>query len=833
MFPTEAGVGRHERHRSSVPLLTAEQEEESSAFEVAVYNKELHKLVDEEAHCDRLEEQLRQGEKQLSWAKKQCKWLGERHESLQGRLAARDKQRGELLLQASSLRQTARECGERAAALREELGMVRRRRPGATAAFPRLGEARGAMTTAEDVFVEVQRALAGTPGHHTVRLPRLSNGSVGESGWCNAWCRVCSCANCAMLLGVPSLLPCVAWAAAFGVILDTIWNTSDGSPPHWLLFAAAIALSVMCLLLLMCVFSDGARGGQKSVLSSRTVNSMDQCCDGSNGSDSEGGDSEIVRLLGGTDAGVCGGARRSRNDGGGSSSLGCSSGKVSSNFERWRCDVEADGERSWKRQLTIHAQVLSSVLALLHVTFLGLFAAAYPNWCSIVLLRLQGIQRNAGVDWFELGLECGSHSASNRHLGLRRAAEFVTWLVAVLPVWWVIAWFGVARNAGVAEAVRALLSASASAAGVASQNARFEQGGSHQADQPLRGPPESAPELATPVFDARVWWRFRHRADVLARFWTDFRRVSLVLTVDALDCMDLWLCAALNEDLVAASGARADADGGGSAAGRLLYSDDRSPGLQAMRRLRLACLVVALCNLARIAVTHYVSDVFRYLFDVDEDVVTSPEERHDMFIQFLRGKVSPSLRNTRTLFVASASILLVDAPLLVLRVVLAQMLSIAPSPFVTKNIVGLACHGHTALRFIRWRRRFRVLRRRHASSCQAVEGQIQNDMLAATFLPVASGVHDGLRGPREAFFELYEEDIGGPFGAPRWNLQSDIEDSGTRVYYTESDEDEGVDSESSSGTGHSGTALRGCSDNASIGSDDLFNDELETDFRSA
>eukprot|EP00747_Dinoflagellata_sp_TGD_P185380 gnl/TRDRNA2_/TRDRNA2_41919_c0_seq1.p1 gnl/TRDRNA2_/TRDRNA2_41919_c0~~gnl/TRDRNA2_/TRDRNA2_41919_c0_seq1.p1 ORF type:complete len:739 (-),score=141.97 gnl/TRDRNA2_/TRDRNA2_41919_c0_seq1:58-2274(-) len=386
-----------------------------------------------------------------------------------------------------------------------------------------------------------------------------------------------------------------------------------------------------------------------------------------------------------------------------------------------------------------HAAAPSAILALHQVVYLGLFALAYPQLCFWAGVRANGLT----------SIERGGQvmCPRNTFLNVADPGEVAALLALAMPALWAVAWHCQAR-AGARDAAQALLTFSS----------RF-----FQASIARQGEGAESTSL--------VKHRLQALASELYIRWMGARRATLALLLDALDAAELWRMVATSPQLIVPYVRGAPAD---TMPAFLLHTDEPAPSFAYVRLARNLILGLALGAMA-IALLYIYAHA---LSERPAEVLVTPENRHEVFILFMRGRRGMPRSNLETMLRSLLSLVLVDLPFLAVRVGVVVVLRVGASPLAAKNAACLACHVHTVVRYIRWRWRVWRLLRRDGKALRALDARIfdisAGGSTGAAVYERIGDVYEVMGRPEAEFLALYHEDIGAACDAPRPPTSRDV-----------------------------------------------------------
>mmetsp|Transcript_112956 Transcript_112956/g.319436 ORF Transcript_112956/g.319436 Transcript_112956/m.319436 type:complete len:738 (-) Transcript_112956:156-2369(-) len=235
--------------------------------------------------------------------------------------------------------------------------------------------------------------------------------------------------------------------------------------------------------------------------------------------------------------------------------------------------------------------------------------------------------------------------------------------------------------------------------------------------------------------------------------------VGWQLFLDGIDCVDLWRALAFEPRLLAARTPGATHGDG------LLDDHVARSNATAATGLLWVTTVTALCvGMSSVAVSPY----FHALWPATDELRVTEENRHKVFVLYMRRQLPMPGRNWRSVLRCSVSLLTVDIPFLLVRIAVAVSLHVPPSPMATKNAACIVYYMRTLLRLRSWRNRTRALRHEHARVVKAFEHEL--DAVARysreTGGPLlvyerVGGALDRMMEPEAEFFEAYSEEYHG------------------------------------------------------------------------
>merc|ERR1711964_357502 len=103
------------------------------------------------------------------------------------------------------------------------------------------------------------------------------------------------------------------------------------------------------------------------------------------------------------------------------------------------------------------------------------------------------------------------------------------------------------------------------------------------------------------------------------------------------------------------------------------------------------------------------------------EVEVTKENRHKVFVLFLKGILKVPNRNREVFLHTIRSIATIDCPFLILRVLLSRGLRMSESPMVVKNIVALLYHAQTVVNYLRWQHQAHQLRKMNQRALRAFD----------------------------------------------------------------------------------------------------------------
>lgn len=383
---------------------------------------------------------------------------------------------------------------------------------------------------------------------------------------------------------------------------------------------------------------------------------------------------------------------------------------------------------------------LDALLFLSHIYYLVTFAAVYPSLCDWMQARMQSPPA------FEFQPRLGGTVFCPRaetYLGPLRLLEAAGWLAHSLPLLWALTWH-------------------CRASVFAREGADAILGFFDRREELLCSPGLSGSEFFTQIYE-----RISLRLHQVVHLRNQARRIAGALLVDALDGVDLILVLVSQPQLLVAV-----VDG--SPPPHFLLSDEEvpigDPGLLWWIVLGCACI-----GLAGLAVSFH---LFALYSKLNEAEVTK-ENRHKLFILFMKGMIGVPTKNFETLVHAVRSLVTIDCPFFAIRILLGHGMRILESPLVVKNVVCILFHSQTVAQYFRWKSRIRELRLENMRMLKAFDAKL-SELSASTWNEMGSSnvydqmgmIYDQLEEPEKEFFKIYNEDIADPVNLSSTNTAS-------------------------------------------------------------
>lgn len=386
---------------------------------------------------------------------------------------------------------------------------------------------------------------------------------------------------------------------------------------------------------------------------------------------------------------------------------------------------------------------LDAFLFLSHIYYLVAFALVYPNLCDwrpaqVLSPPSTQFQPRLGGTVF-----C---PRADQYLGPVRLLEAAGWLARSLPLIWALTWH-----------CRALV--------FAREGADAILGFFDRREELLCSPGLSGSEFFTQIYDG-----ISLRLHQVLHLRNQARRTAGALLVDTLDGVDLLLTLVSQAQLFVA---KVD----GSPSQYFLLSDEQvqigDPGL--LWWIVLVCSSIALAGLA---VSFHVVALCNKLNQAE----ITKENKHKIFILFMKGMFQMPTKNFETLIHATRALVTIDCPFFAIRLVLGHGLRIMESPMIIKNIVCILYHSQTVAQYFSWKNRVSQLRRENARMLKAFDAKL-SDLSAATWDELGTSnvydqmsmIYDQLEQPGKEFLVVYHEDIADPSD----NLSADIASTDT------------------------------------------------------
>jgi len=170
--------------------------------------------------------------------------------------------------------------------------------------------------------------------------------------------------------------------------------------------------------------------------------------------------------------------------------------------------------------------------------------------------------------------------------------------------------------------------------------------------------------------------------------------------------------------------------------------------------------------------------LFALYSKLNEAEVTK-ENRHKLFILFMKGMIGVPTKNFETLVHAVRSLVTIDCPFFAIRILLGHGMRILESPLVVKNVVCILFHSQTVAQYFRWKSRIRELRLENMRMLKAFDAKL-SELSASTWNEMGSSnvydqmgmIYDQLEEPEKEFFKIYNEDIADPVNLSSTNTAS-------------------------------------------------------------
>lgn len=381
---------------------------------------------------------------------------------------------------------------------------------------------------------------------------------------------------------------------------------------------------------------------------------------------------------------------------------------------------------------------LDAFLFLSHIYYLVTFFLVYPNLCDWLQIQVQSPPSTEFQPRLGGTVLC---PRAEMYLGPLRLVEAAGWLARTLPLIWALTWH-----------CRALVFARE---GADSMLAFFDR-----REELLCSPGLSGSEFFTQVYE-----RTALHLHQIMHLRSLARRTAGALLIDTLDCIDLLSVLATQPQLFVSvvNGSPADP--------HFLLSDEDLPigNLGVLWWIVLVCGTVALVGLA---VSFHLIALCNQLNEAE----VTKENRHKIFILFMKGMLGMPTKNFESLLHAVRSLVTMDVPFLAIRLVLGHGLRIFESPMIIKNITCVLYHSFTVIQYFGWKNRIRQLRRENMQTLRAFDAKL-SELSVATWDDLGSSnvydqmgmIYAQLEEPEKEFYMIYYEDIVDPHDGPRYN----------------------------------------------------------------
>ena len=325
------------------------------------------------------------------------------------------------------------------------------------------------------------------------------------------------------------------------------------------------------------------------------------------------------------------------------------------------------------------------LLALQQTLSMVLFARHYPALCTWTSLEAQSPLSGA---WREVAggdVDC----ARERHaklplIGQANTLELAIWLPCCLPILWALMWYSNSRDQAHAAACTLL---------------SFLE----RRQELLLSPTAAGHQFFAASLNV-LWMSMHEMSNRACLAWW----VSCQLVIDAADCVDMWFMVATDPRVFLP---RIDGAPSPWEPDVVLRSNDTSGLVLSPVTLWLLTMLV----LSVATATVVASPCFDSLTRVVNEVHISEHNLVTILAQFADRQLPMPSKNREAAMRSLRAVLMLDLPFLVIRALVAHGLQVRVSPFAAKNLVCLAYHVATGLRFQSWKAQVgSLLRGRHA-----------------------------------------------------------------------------------------------------------------------
>jgi len=257
------------------------------------------------------------------------------------------------------------------------------------------------------------------------------------------------------------------------------------------------------------------------------------------------------------------------------------------------------------------------------------------------------------------------------------------------------------------------------------------------------------------MFWERMWLNINELLHRAHQYWW----FSIQMIVDCCDCVDFWATLCMQAEVFLPR--VQNSPGNGSPMFVLRSHSHVGLGIQ-LQLLWWFSFVQLMLAILQTLMAPYFNAVF---CPVNEMRVT-PDNRHKIFLLFLKLQLRMPNRNLEALCNSLRSLFLLDLPFVVLRVLIWCCVGIPVSPLFLKNIGCSAYYIAVVMKFCRWRAHALRLRKDNRPLVKSFEREIQqiaqcNNLDATDIYDRLGSIYDEMEQPEEEFLEAYFQDLHG------------------------------------------------------------------------